>query len=302
MMFDKLHRVVYPTHNDVLVRYINFHSTGEITMSTGKFVAFRTIAQVADHTDIAGYRDITDWPTLDDAIIGAHDLAAQSTRLARHTSSCGLLVKWAIAQAATIGELGQMYWRTVEVIALSSNGARILHIVSNKSGIAFDVVTPDEDYAPIHYEPLSYIVDYSNPPAYEPYLASDSAMAQLGMMNQVAYTASGKSNDIRNALVSQLGYDEGCATDASVNWRLLDNGLYGWIAELSNGAAHVYDSDTMQFIVPTPRVVLSPAQVNELMLQMTTFSDIVDEGMRLGDIQRCCNASEFVIAISRMLN
>lgn len=311
--------------------------------TSGKFVAFRTIAAIADHTDCAGYQDITAWPTLDDAIIGAHEFAGDSTQ-SRQCSSA-LKIKWAIAQAATMGERGNLQWRTVETIALDATGSRVLHIVSDKSGIPFDIDTDDFYLAPRRadlflemdranlksiewirdhlsgwgFDTAQYQLNFPNDRADmrdqlvefwlypERYLPSDepqpqSTMAALGMFAQIPYMSAGMSNQIRNALISQLGYPIDVAEDASISWKLLDNGQYGWIAELANGAAHYWDDTVGGFVTPTPRVTLSPAQVDELLLQMGMFVDIVDEGMKLGDIQRCCNASEYVLAINSMLN
>lgn len=121
------------------------------TKSNGRFVGYRTVVQVCDHTDAAGYREICEWPALDDCLIEAHDFAARSTRLPY--SSDGMLIKWSIAQALVLSPYSDIpHWRTIETIALSSNGKYIRHIVSDKSGIPFDLDTPDEEFGPQPYD------------------------------------------------------------------------------------------------------------------------------------------------------
>lgn len=147
-------------------------------MSNGKFSGYRTVAMAADHTDAMGYIDIQTWPTLDDCLIGAWDIASKST-WRKNQVVASLPVKWVIGQVFVAPNLGRdiPYWRTIEVIALNYDGSRILHSLSDKSGISFDFDTPDGDFGP------RPITDYFN--------FDESLAIPLSQFDKEIYTANG---------------------------------------------------------------------------------------------------------------
>lgn len=203
-------------------------------MLHSKFSGYRTVAQACDHTDAQGYLDITTWPTLDDCLIGAWDIAASSTRLPY--ASHGLLVKWVIGQAMVLAEGGIGHWRTIEVIALNYDGSRVVHSASDKSGIAFDFDTPDDLFGPSRCSVTP-----------EPEIADDGI-----------YVPSANGHDWLGALGDTLRGD--VASETEINTNVFVNPAL-WI-------------DQAPYCNPTPRAELTDAQVSELLLQLEHFSAV----------------------------
>lgn len=317
-----------------------------------RFSGYRTVAMATDHTDAMGYIDIQTWPAAEDCLIGAWDIASKSTWRSNQIVA-SLAIKWVIGQAFVAPNLGRdiPYWRTIEVIALNYDGSRILHSVSDKSGVPFDFDTPDALFGPTP-SALSYTVirannaddddisvlfsgDFQSCHAYlldqmafvrsigydVTVIADDTvdcSHAELGSwriyidemlspsilaeispfspMQQIPYCEPGVSSEIRNALIRTLGYHVDVANAATIQWRVMDNGQYGWIADLPNGASyHWADGD---FRRPTPRVELTEPQVKEMLLQLEHFSAVSIDST---DIDTCINASLFALEIMKIL-
>lgn len=231
--------------------------------NSGKFSGYRTVALATDHTDAIGYLDIQTWPTLDDCLIAAWDIASQSTWRKNMSFSTSLPVKWVIGQAMVLTESGIGHWRTIEVIALNHDGSRVLHSISDKSGIPFDFDSPD------------------------------------GLFGPIPYCTPGVSSEIRNALIHKLGYIAHVASLAVIVWRKMDNGQYGWVADMPNGSSHMWaDGD---FRRPVSRVELSPVQVSAMLVQLDLFTSLFDSAWRVGDLDGCEVFAQYVLALSKLI-
>lgn len=130
---------------------------------------------------------------------------------------------------------------------------------------------------------------------------SHVAAQEYNPMGQIPYMVSGASDRIRHMLIVKLGYTPEVADSALISWRGLDNGQYGWIAEFANGTVHYWDEDRQDFIDPKPRVGLTDAQVNEMLVQMNYFGELSEVAANRGDIDTTVFASHYVVSIARML-
>lgn len=105
------------------------------TFLANRFIAYRTIAEIAIQTDSAGYRQFDNHGSLEDCLIWAHKLASDSLRC----NGRSLLFGWVIAQAAIQNEIGAIQWRTIEIVNLGGYGHRVVSQLSDLSGIVFDL-------------------------------------------------------------------------------------------------------------------------------------------------------------------
>lgn len=288
-------------------------------MLHSKFSGYRTVAMATDHTDAEGYVEITSWPTLDDCIIGAWDIASRSTWRSNQMVA-SLPVKWVIGQALIVSDYGRgiPYWRTIEVITLNYDGSRIVHSVSDKSGVSFDYDTPDDLLGPSPFdiwanenyiapsvlidpttgqlESANQYLDRCSVVTPETEINTTMICADLGGLEQIPYAEPGVSHEIRNALIFKLGYYAAVAALAVIQWREGDNGVYSWIADLPNGASHIWADGA--FVTPEPRVELTEGQVTELLIQLDHFTTISND---CADLDRCIDASLFALGIAKIL-
>lgn len=132
---------------------------------------------------------------------------------------------------------------------------------------------------------------------------TSSAMVAFGGMDQSAYMPCGESNQIRNALVHDLGYSSDKAGSAIISWRKLDNGAYGWVADIDNGTS-IYSSFYWAdgaFVQSESRAKFTQDQVRELMLQIDCFCDVVNSAFDDNDLDRVELASVWAIGLTKLI-